>query len=101
MSALVTEHFVLQSARSTTVSEAVGRALASTAMRAGISEMFFTSASMIAAVTSILAGAAAALLMDVAGLPIPAAIIVGVGVALPTFGLHMVWMYWRGRPAMA
>lgn len=26
MSALVTEHFVLQSARSTTVSEAVGRA---------------------------------------------------------------------------
>jgi hypothetical protein len=190
MSALVTEHFVLQSARSTTVSEAVGRAsvyltcvssslvafgffaaathrlapvvatvlpallvlgaftfvrmvgtsvenmvflrrieairryyatldpaaaaffgpaegdgaaaaLASTGMRAGISEMFFTSASMVAAVTSILAGAAAALLLDVAGLPVPAAVIVGVGVALPTFGLHMVWMYRRGRPIMA
>jgi hypothetical protein len=190
MSALVTEHFVLQSARSTTVSEAVGRmavyltcvssslvafgffaaathrlapvvatvlpallvlgvftfvrmvensvenmvflrrieairryyvrldpaaaaffgpaednsaaaALASTGMRAGISEMFFTSASMVAAVTSILAGAAVALLLDVAGLPVPAAVIMGVGVAVPMFGLHMLWMYRRGRQAMA
>jgi hypothetical protein len=190
MSALVTEHFVLQSARSTTVGEAVGRmavylscvssslvafgffaaathrlapvvatvlpallvlgvftfvrmvetsvenmvflrrieairryyatldpaaaaffgpaeddsaaaALASTGMRAGISEMFFTSASMVAAVTSILAGAAVALLLDVAGLPVPAAVIVGVGVAVPMFGLHMLWMYRRGRQAMA
>ena len=190
MSALVTEHFVLQSARSTTVSEAVGRmavyltcvssslvafgffaaathrlapvvatvlpallvlgvftfvrmvetsvenivflrrietirryyatldpaaaaffgsaegdsaaaALASTGMRAGLSEMFFTSASMVAAVTSILAGAAVALLLDVAGLPVPAAVVVGLGVSVPTFGLHMLWMYRRGRPAMA
>jgi hypothetical protein len=69
-------------------------------MRAGISEMFYTSASMVAAVTSILAGTAA-LLLDVAGLPVLAAVIIDVGAAVPTFGLHMLWMYGRGRPAMA
>jgi len=63
--------------------------------------MFFTSASMVAAVTSILAGAAVALLLDVAGLPVPAAVIMGVSVAVPMFGLHMLWMYRRGRQAMA
>lgn len=190
MSALVTEHFVLQSARSTTVSEAVGRmavyltcvssslvafgffaaathrlvplvatvlpaliilgiftfvrlvetavenvvflmrieairvyyatldpaaaaffapadsagaaaALASTGMRSGVSEMFFTGASMIAAVTSILAGAGAALLLDVAGAPLPAAVIAGVAAALLAYGLHMTWMYRRGQRLMA
>ena len=188
MSALVTEHFVLQSARSTTVSEAVGRAavyltcvsssliafgffatgnrrltpvvaavlpaliilgvftfvrlvetsvenvvflrrieairrfyatldpaaaaffasagddgaaaLASTGMRAGITEMFFTGASMVAAVTSILTGAGVALLLDIS-LPVPAAVIAGVGVSLLAFGLHMLWMYRRGRSAMS
>ena len=190
ISALVTEHFVLQSARSTTVSEAVGRmtvyltcvssslvafgffaaathrlapvvatvlpalivlgvftfvrlvetsvenlvfllrieairryyarldpaagaffasagdlrasaALASTGMRAGLTEMFFTGASMVAAVTSILAAAGAALLLDAAGVPVPAAVAVGTGVALMAFALHMLWMYRRGRPVMA
>jgi hypothetical protein len=189
MSALVTEHFVLQSARSTTVSEAVGRsavyltvvssslvafgffaaathrlapvvatvlpaliilgiftfvrlvetsveslvflrrieairryyatldpaagaffaaeggdataALASTGMRSGLAEMLFTSASMIAAVTSILAGVGAALLLDTGGVPLFAAVAAGVVVALLVFGLHMLWMYRRGRPAMA
>ena len=189
MSALVTEHFVLQSARSATVSEAVGRAavyltcvssslvafgffaaatrrlapvvatvlpaliilgvftfvrlvetavenlvflrrieairryyatldpaaaaffastgadgtaaLASTGMRAGLTEMFFTGASMVAAVTSILAGAGAALLLDAAGLPMPAAVIAGAGIAMLAYGLHMLWMYRRGQSAMA
>jgi len=190
MSALVTEHFVLQSARSTTVSEAVGRsavyltvvssslvafgffaaathrlapvvatvlpaliilgvftfvrlvetsvenvvflrrieairryyttldpaaaafftsgedagasaALASTGMRSGIGEMFFTSASMIAAVTSILAGAGVALLLDAGGVPLAAAVTAGVGAALLAFGLHILWMYRRGRTVMA
>ena len=186
MSALVTEHFVLQSARSTTVSEAVGRmavyltcvssslvafgffaaathrlvpvvatvlpalivlgiftfvrlvetavenvvflmrieairgyyatldpaapaffapadgaagaaALASTGMRADISEMFFTGASMVAAVTGVLAGAGAALLLDSARVAVPAAVIAGVAAALLTFGLQMLWMYRRGQ----
>jgi hypothetical protein len=190
MSALVTEHFVLQSARSTTVSEAVGRsavyltvvssavvafgffaaaghalapvvatvlpalivlgvltfvrlvetsvenmiflrridairsyyatldpaagaffaagggdamaARASTGTRSGmLAEMFFTGASMIAAVTSIVAGAGAALLLDTGGVPLAAAVTAGVVVALLAFGLHMLWMYRRGRPAMA
>jgi len=189
MSALVTEHFVLQSARSTTVSEAVGRAavyltcvssslvafgffaaathrlapvvatvlpaliilgvftfvrlvetsvenlvflrrieairryyvtldpaaaaffasadgeaataLASTGMRANVTEMFFTGASMVAAVTGILAGAGAALLLDAARVPAPAAVIAGVAAALLAFGLQMLWMYRRGQPAMA
>jgi len=190
MSALVTEHFVLQSARSTTVSEAVGRsavyltcvssamvafgffaaathrlapvvatilpaliilgiftfarlvetsvenvvflrrieairryyaaldpaaaafftpasgdgaaaALASTGMRSGVTEMFFTGASMIAAVTSILAGVGAALLLDTVSVPLAAAITAGVGVAIVMFSLHMLWMYRRGQPAMA
>ena len=189
MSALITEHFVLQSARSTTVSEVVGRsavyltvvssslvafgffaaathrlvpvvatvlpaliilgvftfvrlvetsvenvvflrrieairryyatldpvaaaffasaqgtgaeaALASTGMRASVIEMLFTSASMIAAVTSILAGAGAALLLDASGVPLAAAVTAGVGAALLAFGLHMLWMYRRGRPVM-
>ena len=189
MSALVTEHFVLQSGRSTTVSEAVGRAavyltcvssslvafgffaaathrlapvvatvlpaliilgiltfvrlvetsvenvvflrrieairryyatldpaaaaffpsprdtaaaaLASTGMRSGIAEMFFTSASMIAAVTSILVGTGVALLLDVADVPLASAVIAGVGMAVVAFGLHMLWMYRRGRAVMA
>ena len=189
MSALVTEHFVLQSARSTTVSEAVGRAavyltcvssslvafgffaaathrlaavvatvlpaliilgvftfarlaettvenvvflrrieairryyatldpaaaeffpspedtaaaaLASTGMRSSVAEMFFTGASMIAAVTSILIGAGAALLFNTVGVPLPAAVTVGVVAALLAFGLHMLWLYRRGQPVMA
>jgi hypothetical protein len=190
MSALVTEHFVLQSARSTTVSEAVGRsgvyltcvssslvafgffaaathrlapvvatvlpaliilgvftfvrlvetsvenvvflrrmeairryyatldpaattffasaegtgatvALASTGMSAGVIEMFFTMASMVAAVTSILAGVGAALLLDTIGVPLAGAVIAGVGAAFLVYGLHMLWMYRRGQPAMA
>jgi len=188
MSALVTEHFVLQSARSTTVSEAVGRsavyltcvssalvafgfaaatdrlapvvatvlpaliilgvltfvrlvetsvenvvflrrmeairryygaldpaaaaffasagdsattALASTGMRSGVIEMFFTGASMIAAVTSILVGVGTALLLDVAGVPLFAAVAAGVVVGFFAYALHMRWMYRRGQPAMA
>jgi hypothetical protein len=76
-------------------------ALANTGMRAGLAEMFFTGASMVAAVTSILAGAAVTLLLDIVGLPVPAAVTVGVGVAVLGYGLHMLWMYRRGRPAMA
>jgi hypothetical protein len=188
MSALVTEHFVLQSARSTTVSEAVGRsavyltcvssavvafgffaaathqlapvvatvlpaliilgvltfvrlvetsvenlvflrrmeairryyaaldpaaaaffaagdsattALAGTGMRSGLIEMFFTGASMIAAVTSILAGVGTALLLDITGAPLFAAVAAGVVVGFLAYGLHMRWMYRRGQPAMA
>jgi len=188
MSALVTEHFVLQSARSTTVSEAVGRsavyltcvssalvafgfaaatdrlapvvatvlpaliilgvltfvrlvetsvenvvflrrmeairryygaldpaaaaffasagdsattALASTGMRSGVIEMFFTGASMIAAVTSILVGVGTALLLDIAGVPLFAAVAAGVVVGFLAYALHMRWMYRRGQPAMA
>jgi hypothetical protein len=76
-------------------------ALASTGMRSGIAEMFFTSASMIAAVTSMLAGAGAALLLDAAGVPLAAAVIAGVAAGLLAFGLHMLRMYRRGRPVMA
>jgi hypothetical protein len=75
-------------------------ALASTGMRAGITEMFFTGASMVAAVTSIVAGAAAALLLDAVGVPVVAAVIAGAIVALLAYGLHMLWMYRRGRLAM-
>ena len=64
-------------------------------------EMFFTSASMIAVVTSILAGAGVALLLDIAGVPLPSAVIAGVAAALLAYGLHMLWMYRRSRPAMA
>ena len=63
-------------------------------------EMFFTSASMIAVVTGILVGAGIALLLDVAGVPLPAAVIAGVAAALLAYGLHMLWMYCRSRPAM-
>ena len=56
-------------------------ALASIGMRASLAEMLFTSASMIAAVISILAGVGAALLLDTAGLPLPAAVTVAVVVA--------------------
>jgi hypothetical protein len=185
MSALVTEHFVLQTARSTTTSEAVGRsavyltcvssslvafgffaaathglapllatilpaliilgiftfvrlvetnvddvvdlrridtirryyatldpaaatffpsvaaAPASTEERAGIAELSFTSASMIAAVTSILAGAGAAFLLDAVDVPLAAAVPVGVAATLLVYGLHMLWMYRRRRPATA
>ena len=76
-------------------------ALASTGMRSGISEMFFTGASMIAALTSILVGAGSALLLDAVGVPLAAAVAAGVAAALLAFGLHMLWMYRRGRPAMA
>jgi hypothetical protein len=76
-------------------------ALASTGMRAGVTEMFFTSASMIAAVTSMLAGVAVALLLDTAGVPLLAVVLSGAGVTIVTFGLHLLWMYRRGRPAMA
>lgn len=81
--------------------ESAAAALASTGMGAGMLEMFFTSASMIAVVTSILAAAGVALLLDVAGVPLPAAVIAGVAAALLTYGLHMLWMYRRSRPAMA
>jgi hypothetical protein len=60
----------------------VAAALPSTGMRAGIAELSFTSASMIAAVTSILAGSGAALLLDAVGVPLAAAVIVGVAATL-------------------
>jgi len=190
MSALVTEHFVLQSARSTTTSEAVGRSAvyltcvssslvafgffaaathrlapvvatvlpaliilglftfvrlvetavedtvlnqrvaairryygtldpgaaaffpsreeltasgmpASTGISFAMPEMFFTGASMIAAVTSILIGAGVTLLLDTVKVPLPAAVTVGVMAALLAFGLHMLWLYRRGQPVMA
>ena len=63
--------------------------------------MLFTGASMIAAVTSILAGVGVALLLDTAGVPLFAAVAAGVVVAFLAFGLHMLWMYRRGEPAMA
>jgi len=70
-------------------------------MRSGLIEMFFTGASMIAAVTSILAGVGAALLLDIADVPLIAAVAAGVVVAFSAYGLHMLWMYRRGRSAMA
>jgi len=70
-------------------------------MRSGVIEMFFTGASMVAAVTSVLAGAGAELLLDLASVPLVAAVIIGVGVALLAFALHMLSMYRRGQPAMA
>jgi len=77
-------------------------ALASTGMGAGLIEMLFTSASMIAAVTSILAGAGAALLLlNTVAVALFAAVTAGVGVTIVTFALHMLWMYHRGQPAMA
>jgi hypothetical protein len=79
----------------------VAAALASTEMRAGIAELSFTSASMIAAVTSILAGVGAALLLDAVGVPLAAAVIVGAAATLLVYGLHMLWMYRRRRPATA
>jgi uncharacterized membrane protein YebE (DUF533 family) len=66
-------------------------------MRADIGEMFFTGASMVAAVTGVLAGAGAALLLDSARVAVPAAVIVGVAAALLAFGLQMLWMYHRGQ----
>lgn len=76
-------------------------ALASTGMRASWLEMLFTSAAMIAAVTSILAGVGTGLLLDAATVPLPAAAAVGAVAAIGVFVLHMLWMYRRGRPAMA
>jgi hypothetical protein len=76
-------------------------ALASTGMRASWTEMLFTSAGMIAAVTSILAGAGAGLLLDAAAVPLPAAAAAGAAAAVGVFVLHMLWMYRRGAPAMA
>jgi hypothetical protein len=81
--------------------QSVAAALASTGMRAGLIEMFFTGASMIAAVTSILVGVGAALLLHAGGVPLFAAVLAGVGAALVAYGLHMLWMYRRGKPAMA
>jgi hypothetical protein len=43
----------------------------------------------------------AALLLDTAGVPLFGAVAAGVVVAFLAFGLHMLWMYRRGRPAMA
>jgi hypothetical protein len=43
--------------------------------------MFFTGASMVAAVTSILAGASSALLLDAAGVPLAAAVVAGAATA--------------------
>jgi hypothetical protein len=80
--------------------DAAPAALASTGMRAGVIEMFFTGASMVAAVTSILAGVGVALLLDAADVPLAAAVVVGVVAALVAYGLHMLWMYRRGLPAM-
>jgi hypothetical protein len=76
-------------------------ALASTGMRSSVVEMFFTGASMIAAVTSILIGAGTTLLSDTVGVPLPAAVAVGVVAALLAFGLHMLWLYRRGQLVMA
>ncbi len=53
---------------------------------------------MIAVVPSILVGAGIALLLDAAGMPLPAAVIVGVAAVLPAYGLHVLWMYRRTRP---
>src|SRR5215471_12042107 len=50
-------------------------ALASTGMRSGVIEMFFTGASMIAAVTSILVGVGTALLLGIAGVPLFAGVV--------------------------
>jgi hypothetical protein len=75
-------------------------ALASTGMRAGPSEMLFTTASMVGAITSMLIGAGAAVLTDAAGLPVPVTATVGAFAALLAFGLHILWMYRRGRSTM-
>jgi hypothetical protein len=143
MSALVTEHFVLQSARSTTVSEAVGRMavyltcvssslvafgffaaathrlapVVATVLPALIilgvltfvrlvetaveNVMFLMRIEAIRGYYAILAGAGAALLLHVAGVLVPEAVIVGAVAALLTFGLQMTWMYRRGQHLMA
>ena len=64
-------------------------------------EIFFTGASMIAAVNAILVAAGAAALADAGGVPLAAAVIVGVATALLVYGAHMLWMHHRGGPAMA
>jgi hypothetical protein len=48
-----------------------------------------------------LASAGAALLLDAVGVPLAAAVIVGVAATLLVYGLHMLWMYRRRRPATA
>ena len=91
MSALVTEHFVLQSARSTTVSEAVGR----TAVYLTCVSSSLVAFGFFAAATHRLAPVVATVL--------PALIILGVFtfVRLVETSLQMLWMYRRGQPAMA
>ena len=74
---------------------------ASTGISFAMPEMFFTGASMIAAVNGILTAAGAAALADAAGAPLPAAVIAGVAAALLIYGAHMLWMHHRGGPAMA
>jgi hypothetical protein len=41
------------------------------------------------------------LLLDAVGVPLAAAVIVGVAATLLVYGLHMLWMYRRRRPATA
>jgi len=45
---------------------------------------------MIAAITSILTGVGTALLLNTAGVPVPAAIVVGIATVFVAFGLHML-----------
>jgi len=73
----------------------------STGVSFAMPEIFFTGASMIAAVNAILIAAGAAALADAGGVPLAAAVIVGVATALLVYGAHMLWMRHRGGPAMA
>lgn len=74
---------------------------ASTGISFAMPEMFFTGASMIAAVNAILVAAGAAALADAGGAPLAAAVIVGVATALLVYAAHMLWMHHRGGPATA
>ncbi|HEX2320737.1 MAG TPA: hypothetical protein VHJ18_17285 [Streptosporangiaceae bacterium] len=84
----------------TSPSDTTAAALASSGLRTSDAEIFFTSASMIAAINSIVVGSGAALLLDSTGVPLTAAVVVGVAAALLAYGLRMLVGYRRVRRAM-
>jgi cytochrome c biogenesis protein CcdA len=78
----------------------VAAALASTGIRSRPREMLFTTASMVAAVTSVLVGAGAAVLGTTAELPAAVTATAASLATLVAYGLHILWMYRRGRSTL-
>jgi hypothetical protein len=125
ITALSTEHFVLQGARSANVGEMTGRAMvhmgavssaliafgflaqvagrvepfiaaATVGLQASPLQMLFTGASVVAAINSILGGAGLALLAARLGhLGDVAAAVAGVAAAGVVFGLHLIYQQRR------